>query len=185
MNLAPELQTAGAPTFEQRIENIERCVQQLEQSSDPAASSAAREMVRSLLDLHAVGVGKLIGLLSDAGDEGHKMLQSWTEDELVSNLLILHDLHLDSLETRVETALENVRPYLNSHGGNVALEEIVNGAVRLRIKGSCQGCPSSQQTIKSTIERAIRHAAPEATSIEVVGIDETPANLIQIETLSN
>ena len=46
------------------------------------------------------------------------------------------------LESRVEQALERVRPYLRSHGGNVEMLGIAEGVVRLRMLGSCNGCPS-------------------------------------------
>ena len=69
---------------------------------------------------------------------------------------------------RVEQALESVRPYLGSHGGDVELLEVSDeGVVRLRLLGSCDGCPSSSVTLKLAVEGAIEAAAPEVTTIEV------------------
>ena len=73
-------------------------------------------------------------------------------------------------------ALDKVRPYLKSHGGNVDLLSVVDGVVHLRLIGSCDGCPSSALTLKSAIERNIYEAAPDVNSIvcdgktELVGI---------------
>jgi Fe-S cluster biogenesis protein NfuA/nitrite reductase/ring-hydroxylating ferredoxin subunit len=91
-------------------------------------------------------------------------------------LLILHGLHPFDLETRVRQALDKVRPYLGSHGGNVELLGVTaEGVVRLRLAGSCHGCPSSQVTLKYAIEEEIYKAAPDLTAIQVEGaVDNQP-----------
>jgi Fe-S cluster biogenesis protein NfuA/nitrite reductase/ring-hydroxylating ferredoxin subunit len=73
------------------------------------------------------------------------------------------------LETRVRGALDEVRPYLESHGGNVELVSVEDGMVLLRMEGSCSGCPSSTMTLKLAIEDAIHKAAPDVVSIEAEG----------------
>ena len=78
------------------------------------------------------------------------------DDEVVGNLLVLHDLHPDDVDTRVQQALERVRPYLGSHAGGVSLSGVdERGVVHLRLEGSCDGCPSSSLTVRSAIEDAI------------------------------
>ena len=71
-------------------------------------------------------------------------------------------------------ALEQVRPYLRSHGGNVELLEVRDGVVRLQLEGSCHGCPSSAVTMKQTIEEAILAKAPDMVAVEVEGASEGP-----------
>ena len=68
-------------------------------------------------------------------------------------------------------ALEEVRPYLESHGGDVELLAVEDGVVRLRMQGSCSGCPSSAMTLKLAIEDAIRKHAPEVEQIEAEDAD--------------
>jgi Fe-S cluster biogenesis protein NfuA len=68
----------------------------------------------------------------------------------------------------VTRALDGVRPFLQTHGGNVEVLEIGDGIVRLRMVGTCNGCPSSELTMKARIERAIYQAAPDVAAIEVV-----------------
>ncbi len=59
------------------------------------------------------------------------------DDELVGNLLVLHDLHPDDVDTRVQAALNGVRPYLGSHAGGVSLSGVdENGVVHLQLEGS-------------------------------------------------
>jgi Fe-S cluster biogenesis protein NfuA len=83
-------------------------------------------------------------------------------------------LHPLGLEERVRQALEGVRPYLRSHGGNVELLEVRDGVVRLRLQGNCHHCPSSALTMQQTVEEAIFGKAPEVTAVEVEGADEEP-----------
>jgi Fe-S cluster biogenesis protein NfuA/nitrite reductase/ring-hydroxylating ferredoxin subunit len=103
-------------------------------------------------------------------------------DDLISHLLMLHGLHPVPLEQRVISALEEVRPYLESHGGDVELLAIDQDTVRLRLQGSCSGCPSSTVTLKLAIENAIHKAAPEIE--DIVAEEEAAAEttgLLQIE----
>ena len=83
--------------------------------------------------------------------------------------MMVHGLHPDSLEVRLERALASVRPTLAAHGGDVELLDIDvdAGAVLLRLLGSCDGCPSSAITLRSAVETAIVEAAPEIGIIDV------------------
>jgi Fe-S cluster biogenesis protein NfuA len=73
-----------------------------------------------------------------------------------------------------------VRPYLEQHGGDVELLGIDDGVARLRLQGTCNGCPSSTATLKHAIEDAIQRAAPDIEEIEAEGAVE-PSGLLQIE----
>ena len=86
------------------------------------------------------------------------------------------------LEQRIVDALDEVRPYLESHGGNVELLAVEEATVRLRLQGSCSGCPSSTMTLKLAIEKAIQKAAPEVEEVIAEGGSPlaSPA-LLQIE----
>ena len=87
-------------------------------------------------------------------------------------LLLLHGLHPLGMEDRVLQALEQVRPALKTHHGGVELIGVFDGVVRLRLVGSCHGCPSSSVTMKQTIEEAILARAPDVAGVEVE--DATP-----------
>lgn len=76
-----------------------------------------------------------------------------------------------SLITRVEAALETIRPYLVADGGDVSVEEITQDhVVRLKLLGNCGSCPMSFMTMKSGIEQAIMKAVPEITGVEAVNL---------------
>jgi Fe-S cluster biogenesis protein NfuA len=158
---------------------IEELLGQIRAAGDPATAEVAEEVVRLVVELYGAGLERAVEL---AGPEA---VERFVEDELVASLLVLHDLHPKDTETRVVEALDQVRPYLGSHAGGVELLGIdPGGVVHLRLEGSCDGCPSSVQTVKLAIERAIEEAAPEVTSVEVENLTrERAPQLLQIQPL--
>jgi Fe-S cluster biogenesis protein NfuA len=106
-----------------------------------------------------------------------------TADELLSHLLLVHDLHPVDVETRVRQALDDVRPYLGSHGGGVELLGVEAGVARVRLDGTCNGCPSSAVTLRNAIEEAIMRAAPELEGVDAEGVTEPQPALVQIGSL--
>jgi Fe-S cluster biogenesis protein NfuA len=171
------------PPFEQRMQQVEGLVETIERSPDVPTREAAREMVRTLLELHGAGLAKMLELLP-ASDGRQELLDAWIGNELVRSILLLHGLHPETLESRVQAALEKVRPYLHSHGGDVRLVDVAGSVVRLAMHGSCQGCPSSSDTLKQTIEKAIHDEAPDVTAIEVAAesAEPSPHGFVQLET---
>ncbi|MDB4922216.1 NifU family protein [Mucilaginibacter sp.] len=78
-----------------------------------------------------------------------------------------------SLLDQVEAALDTIRPYLLTDGGNVSIEEITpDNIVRLKLLGSCGSCPMSIMTLKAGIEEAIKKAVPEITGIEAINLTD-------------
>ena len=165
------------------IEKIEELVRAVEGLPDPAARASAVALVQALMDFHGEALDRLMEIVAAQGEPGYSIFDKFSRDELVSNLLLLYGLHPLPLETRVLQALEKVKPYLASHGGDVELLGIDEGVVRLRLHGSCKGCPSSAATLKLAIEAAIYEAAPDVASIEAEGALEasSPAGFVQIE----
>lgn len=163
---------ANDRAFQQRIRRIEALIHDLDRTVDPKARDNAKELMQAVLDLHGVGLQRSLEIIADAGDLGRTLIHSLGNDALVGSVLLLHNLHPMDLETRVRQALDLVRPSLRLHGGSVELLGIEAGTVRLRLEGSCDGCPSAAATMKSTIEEAIFEKAPDVAAIEVEGIAE-------------
>src|SRR5215213_887733 len=133
---------------------MEALLGEIETLSDPNARSKAAEVVQVLLELYGEGLARMMEVVAQ-GEERERTFEAFAGDELVSHLLLLHGLHPLDVETRILQALEEVRPYLQSHGGNVELLGVEGGVARLRMQGSCSGCPSSTMTLKLAIEEAV------------------------------
>lgn len=132
------------------------------------ARERAEELVRLVTDIYGTGLEHMMEILYEAGHLDDDLLAQFAGDEVVSGLLLVHGLHPYSVQQRVEDALEGVRPYLGTHGGDVELLDVTDeGVVRLRLLGSCDGCPSSSVTLSLAVEGAIEAAAPEVIAIEV------------------
>lgn len=164
------------------LARVESLLEALDSLPDAAARDTATGVVQALLDLYGEGLGRIVDVLAER-DDG-TLARELGEDELVSQLLLLHGLHPVSVEERVRGALAGVLPYIESHGGNVELLGVREGVVHLRLEGSCSGCPSSSVTLKLAIEKAIFEAAPDVEEVRAEGAAapaEPPSGLLQLE----
>jgi len=145
-----------------------------------AAYDRAQQLVREVAQLYGAGLQRILQLAADPATT-----ERLAADDLVASLLLVHGLHPHGVHRRVCDALDRVRPYLGSHGGDVELLEVTDdGTVRLAFKGSCKSCPSSAVTLELAVEDAVRAAAPEVTSIEVQSQQPEPdTNVISPESL--
>ena len=70
------------------------------------------------------------------------------------------------LRERVEAALDKVRPSLQRDGGNIELLDVVEGVAKVKLQGSCAGCPMSQLTLTWGVEQALKKEVPEIVRVE-------------------
>jgi Fe-S cluster biogenesis protein NfuA/nitrite reductase/ring-hydroxylating ferredoxin subunit len=149
------------------------------------AYERAQDLVREVVGLYGAGLERIMRLAAETSAADAGLAERLATDDLVASLLLVHGLHPHDVHRRVSDALDRVRPYLGSHGGDVDLREITEepeGArVLLAFQGSCKSCPSSAVTLELAVQDAIRAAAPEICSIEVV--TATPAGVIPAESL--
>ena len=76
----------------------------------------------------------------------------------------------EELRSNVEKALEEIRPFLQSDGGDISLVSIDdNNSVKVRLEGNCVGCSVNQMTLKSGVEMTIKKHAPQIE--EVINLD--------------
>jgi Fe-S cluster biogenesis protein NfuA len=170
-----------------------------------------REQIQELLDwvdaFHREGLGRLVEAMRSW--RGEIFLKSVAGDDIAGPFLALYDLgegaderDLAEAEDSVNAALEELRPFVESHGGMIALDSIVDGVVKVQMLGSCDGCPSSAATLTGGVEEALRRHWPNFRRLEVVepgaedgngnghgghgghghahGASEQPAQLLQI-----
>lgn len=142
------------------------------------ARERAEQLVREVADLYGAALARVLQLVDGPA------VDRLARDDLVASLLLVHGLHPHDLHTRVLTALDSVRPYLGSHGGDVELLGVTDGVVRLEFAGSCRTCPSSSVTLELAVQDAVRAAAPEIERIEVVAAQqESASSLISADSL--
>lgn len=171
--------SAEAPSAGQRVGDL------LDRLSGrwPDAADDLGDLVRALSEMYGEALARLTAVLP-----AQELRRLARDDELLAGLLVLHDLHPDDLNSRIAAALDAVRPALGAHAGDVELlgldEEPDGIVVRLRLAGSCDGCPSSTVTVRGAIERALFEAAPEVARVAVEGIREARTaepQLLQIQ----
>lgn len=144
----------------------------LEAAADATTGELAEELVAAVVQMYGAGLERVLACLMEAGPEGERLALELAGDPRVATLLFIHDLHPVALEQRVLGALEQVRPYMESHGGNVELLSLTGGVARIRLRGSCSDCQASSVTLELAIKQALEEAAPDLEGLEVEGVAE-------------
>lgn len=124
--------------FDQAIKELETLIATLERDEDERAL-----LLLQLVDaIHRPAIE-----LIHAGESDHPIAQA---------LLAMYDLAPVEEQILVEEILDDVRPYIESHGGELELLDVDDGAVHVRLSGSCSGCAASAITLKRGVEEALR-----------------------------
>ena len=134
-----------------------------------ATQAATVQALKSAIEaLHKEALRRLIRTLKD-DPAALSRLREAVADPIVHGVLQFHGLLRERMETRVERALDDVRPSMRLHGGDVELVRVVPpDAVEIRLTGACHGCPASSETLREGVERAIRTHCPEILHIRQV-----------------
>ncbi len=161
--------------FDQAIAELETLVATLEREGDERAL-----MLLELIDaVHRPGLG-----LIAAGESDHPVAQA---------LLSMYDLAPLDERIEVEEALDEVRPYIESHGGGLELIDVEDGVVHVQMSGACNGCAGSAITLRRGVEEILRERyagfkevvahEPEEGAEEQNGNGAAGPTLLQIEGL--
>ena len=156
-------------------QRLEELIERVEALPDPEARELAQDCLHSVLQLHGEGLGRILQLVKNAGVDGEKVREALLRDKLVRGLLLIHGLHPLSLEERLKGALDKIRPYLKSHGGDVELVALQDDVARLRLRGTCKSCPSSSVTLELAVRQVIEEACPDLAGFEVEELKPEPA----------
>ncbi len=162
--------TLAADRPEALLERVQELQDRLDSRGDPATRELAEELVSALVQMYGAGLEHILDALFAAGEDGERIAAGLMDDQFVTTLLLIHDLHPVPLGDRVQGALDSVRPYMESHGGNVELLSLERGVARIRLQGSCSDCSASAVTLELAIKQALEEAAPDLEGLEVEGI---------------
>jgi Fe-S cluster biogenesis protein NfuA/nitrite reductase/ring-hydroxylating ferredoxin subunit len=152
------------------LERVQELQDALERGEDSPTRELAEELVAAIVQMYGAGLERIVSELLASGAEGERIAAEVAQDPLVATLLLIHDLHPIGLEQRVQAALDSVRPYMDSHGGDVELLSLSDGIARIRLQGSCSDCSASSVTLELAIKQALEDAAPDLEGLEVEGV---------------
>ncbi|MGI8559380.1 MAG: NifU family protein [Solirubrobacteraceae bacterium] len=175
---------AARVNADELIDRVQELGERVDALQDAEARALANALSGAVMEMYGDGLARIVRVLDGAGDAGAAIREELAEDGAVSSLLLIHDLYPVSLEQRVIEALDTVRPYMESHGGNVELLGITEENVaQLRLEGSCSGCAASQATLELAIKQALDEHAPDLAGIDVEGVVESAQSAAKLEGL--
>ncbi len=167
--------TVASTKSDELLARVQDLQSRLESSGDLQTRELADELVSAIVQMYGDGLARIVSSLLAAGEDGERLAAALAEDPLIATLLLIHDLHPAPIEDRVNAALEQVRPYMESHGGDVELLSLKDGVARIRLQGSCSDCSASAVTLELAIKQALEDAAPDLEGLEVEGVAPAPA----------
>lgn len=155
--------------------DIERQVRQLEAIADPAVRRMAMDLVASVLQFHAEALASAVRILEEKSSQAPGIVALLERDPLVSSMLLLHGLHSQPPEARIDHALSEFEATLNKYG---AVAEVLRAGeegitIKLRIEGG-HTCGSSAETVRALLERKLAQAAPDVPEI-IIELPQAPA----------
>lgn len=133
-------------------EKIDEYVQALFNHSEPMVREATHQLLDGIDALHREAFGRIIAALAERPEVRERLI----EDPVIQLVFELYGLWREDDSAMVTRALDSVRPYIESHGGEVEVLGIDDGVVRVRLAGACHGCSGSTNTLKRGIETALR-----------------------------
>ena len=153
-------------TLEDLVQEIKFFENTVLEWHDPEKLLVVEGLKTSIEALHKEA---LIRLIRSVKQESLPALRHAVEDEVVYGLLRYHELvkpPQPPLETRIQQALEEVRPGLKSHSGDVELVAVkLPDTVEVKLIGTCSNCPASTLTLKQGVEQAIKNHCPEIKQV--------------------
>jgi Fe-S cluster biogenesis protein NfuA len=168
--------------YDEIMPHVGQLLDELMEHSDPTVSRKVEEILDWIDTFHRTGLGQLVEMVRQW--RGELFLEDAARDPIIGTFLDTYDLGEGresevAARDAVEAALEEVRPFVESHGGTIVVDSITDGVVKVQMLGSCDGCPSSTATLTGGVETALKEHWPNFRRLEVVdpnAPEEAPAN---------
>lgn len=184
MTTVAEQSTAGGvdePEFEKLAKRVDDAIRALA-GLDPMSRAIAEEVKASVEAIHRAGLVSIVRRLK-ADEATRPALFELVDDPVVHLLLSIHEIVRPDPMTLANRVLAQVRPQLQSHGGDVALVRIEDGTAFVRLEGACNGCSMSSVTLRTLVEGALTEGVPGVHVVEVLPNEPSPT-LISVESLT-
>lgn len=169
--------------FEQIAEKIDKALKKVEALEGEDARMHALGLKTAIEDFHKFALTKIVQKLK-SDERGKEILFELVDEPSVYALLQLHGIIKPNINAKITQVLDMVRPYMQSHGGDVEFVRYEDSTVYVSLSGACNGCSQSAVTLRDGVEEALLHNIPEVKNVEVVPNEPSPA-LIQIESLKS
>lgn len=170
--------------FQEQVRKLGELVARFEAMSDSPQKAAAKELVQILMDVHSRGLERLLELVFESRESGSALIDRLGKDDIAGGLLLLYSLHPDAFETRVQAAVDRLRSRLRKLSCAIELLAIEDGVVRVQLTKAGHNCGSSTHELRAIVEDGIYELAPDAASLEVLGLEEpTSTGFVALETL--
>lgn len=145
---------------------LDRMEQLLEGVDDfpPEVRDHVLELLDGVDSLHRHAVRGLAAVL------GERLETVRAADAATDWLFAAYGVGVDDLEA-ASAALEQIRPYIHEHGGEVEALDVTDGIVRVRLSGACSGCTASAETLRAGVQEALHAGLPGFVGMEVVEAD--------------
>ena len=164
------------PHPEDLLARVQELSDRVDRLEDPRARELSAQLVSAVIAMYGDGLERIMARLHAAREAGETILDELAQDGAVASLLLIHDLYPVSLRDRVLEALDTVRPYMESHGGDVELLALGDdGVARIALRGSCHGCSASRATLETAIIQALTEHCPDLPGIDVDGVVDDSA----------
>lgn len=169
----PEAAATSPEELTHLAEAVDRAVAEI-MELDPPLRAKALALKSAIEAFHKGGLTTIVKALK-ADPRGKELLFELVDEPHVHALFAMHGLVRADLTTRVARVIEMVRPYMQSHGGDVTLVEVRDNRAFVRLSGSCNGCSMSAATLRNTVEESLQEHVPEIEGVEVVPSEPEPA----------
>jgi nitrite reductase/ring-hydroxylating ferredoxin subunit/Fe-S cluster biogenesis protein NfuA len=168
------------PNFEELAKRVDDATAALH-SLDPSARGVAEELKSAIEAIHRAALVRIVRGMR-ASEAARPVLFDLVDDPVVHLLLSLHEIIRPDPMTQATKALNDVRPQLQGHGGDVTLVRIEDGTAYVRLQGACNGCSLSSVTLRNLVEKALVDAVTPITAVEVLPNEPEPT-LIPADSL--
>jgi hypothetical protein len=175
---------ANGSEFQERVRQLGKLIAQFEEMPEGSQKVACKELVQLLMDLHGAGLERMMEIIFESGDGAQKLIDKLGEDSVAGSLLLLYSLHPDDLETRLNRAIERMRPRLRKLSCSAEISSVNEGRVKIHVSKAGHSCGSSSHEVSALVEEGVFELAPDVVSVEILGLEDPPAGgFVALESL--